>query len=133
MAGNAAVREYERRQAERRLPPSVRVELIERLRRGELLANAVQALRISTNQVWGRAHSDPEWGALLQATLDQARPANLRHGVQSSYTADVAARTAWARCAAQTANAARRLWRPDQIYPALQPQPGEPAVGSSHN
>ena len=33
MAGNAAVREYERRQAEKRLPPGVRVELIERLRR----------------------------------------------------------------------------------------------------
>ena len=29
--------------------------------------------------------TDPEWGALLQSTLDQARPADLRHGVQSSY------------------------------------------------
>jgi hypothetical protein len=27
----------------------------------------------------------PEWGELLQLTLDQARLAGLRHGVQSSY------------------------------------------------
>ena len=79
------VREYERRQAEKQLPPAVRVELIERLRRGELFASAVLALGISAYQVWGRARSDPEWGALLQLTLDHARPSGLRHGVQSSY------------------------------------------------
>jgi hypothetical protein len=79
------VREYERRQAEKSLPPAVRAELIERLRRGELFASAVQALGISPSQVWGRARSDPEWGAQLQSTLDQARPTDLRHGVQSSY------------------------------------------------
>jgi hypothetical protein len=55
------VRESERRQAVKKLPPAVRAELIERLRRGELFASALQALGISAYQVWGRARSDPQW------------------------------------------------------------------------
>ncbi len=85
-AGAAYAREYERRRAEKQLQPAVRAELIERLADGELFGSAVQALGISAYQVWGRARSDPEWGALLQLTLDQVRPTGLRHGVQSGYT-----------------------------------------------
>jgi hypothetical protein len=103
------VREYERRQAEKQLPPVVRVELIERLRRGELLASAVQALGISAYQVWGRARSDPEWGALLQSTLDRARPTDMRHGVQSSYNSGC--RCTDCRGTKQRANSKRRSVR----------------------
>ena len=52
-ADSAYARGYERRQAEKQLPPVVRAELIERLRRGELFASAVRSLGISAYQVWG--------------------------------------------------------------------------------
>jgi hypothetical protein len=105
-AGNAYARQYERRQAEKLLPPVVRAELIQRLRRGELVASAVQAIGISTYQVWGRARSDPEWGTLLQQTLDQARPTDVRHGVQSSY--NIGCRCTECRNASQRANNKRQ-------------------------
>ena len=84
-ASAAYQREWERRKAEKRLPPNVRAELITRLSRGELLATAARALHITTNQIWGRARRDLEWAELLQTTLDQARPSDLRHGVQSGF------------------------------------------------
>jgi hypothetical protein len=40
---------------------------------------------VRAHQVWGRARSDPFWGAELQATIDRTRPTDIDHGRQAAY------------------------------------------------
>ena len=85
-AASAAIqKERERRLTESQFPPNARAELIELLEHGVLFKQAIAQIGVRSQQVWGRAHSDPAWGAELQATIDRARPADLSHGRQSSY------------------------------------------------
>lgn len=65
--------------------PEKRVALLELLSQGMRLMEAAEEIEVSPKQIWGRARSDPAWGAELQATIDRARPTDVRHGRQSAY------------------------------------------------
>lgn len=84
-AGAAFQREPERRQAEIQFPPNARAALLELLGQGVLFKQALACIGVRAHQVWGRARSDPTWGAQLQATIDRARPTGIHHGRQSGY------------------------------------------------
>jgi hypothetical protein len=86
LAASAAwQRERERREAERQFPPEKRAALIELLSQGMWFKQAAAQIDASPKQIWGRARSDPTWGAELQATIDRARPTDIVHGRQSAY------------------------------------------------
>jgi hypothetical protein len=78
-------RERERLEAEKQFPPEKRSALLDLVSRGILFKQATLEIRVSPKQVWGRAQSDPAWGAELQATIDRARPTDIVHGRQSGY------------------------------------------------
>ncbi len=84
-ASAAFQKERERREAERRFPPDSRAALVELLDQGTPFKEAIAQIGVRAHQVWGRARSDPAWGAQLQATIDRARPADINHGRQSAY------------------------------------------------
>jgi hypothetical protein len=84
-ASAAWQRERERREAERQFPPEKRAALIELLSQGMWFKQAAAQIGVSPKQIWGRARSDPAWGAELQATIDRARPTDIVHGRQSAY------------------------------------------------
>jgi hypothetical protein len=84
-ASVAIQRERERRQAESQFPPDKRTALLELLAQGTPFKEAIARIGVRAHQVWGRAHSDPVWGAELQATIDRARPTDITHGRQSGY------------------------------------------------
>lgn len=67
-------RERERLEAERQFQPEKRTALLELLSQGMRLMEAAAEIEVSPQQIWGRARSDPAWGAELQATIDRARP-----------------------------------------------------------
>ena len=62
-AAAAFQRERERRQAETQFPPSARAELLELLGQGVPFKQAFIQIGVRAHQVWGRARSDPAWGA----------------------------------------------------------------------
>ena len=78
-------RERDRRAAERQFPPEKRARLLELLAQGVRFQEASARIGAGAKQIWGRASSDPVWGALLQTTIDRARPTDIVHGRQSSY------------------------------------------------
>jgi hypothetical protein len=84
-AGAAFQRERERQQAERQFPPDKRAALLELIDQGTPFKQALAEVGVRAQQVWGRTWSDPEWGLQLQATIDRARPADIKHGRQSGY------------------------------------------------
>jgi hypothetical protein len=84
-ASAAFQRERDRRAAEQQFPPAKRGALLELLGEGVTFREASMQVGVSAKQIWGRARSDLEWGAQLQATLDRARPTGVVHGRQSSY------------------------------------------------
>ena len=84
-ASAAFQRERERLEAERQFQPEKRAALLELLSQGMRLMEAAAEIEVSPKQIWGRARSDPAWGAELQATIDRARPTDVRHGRQSAY------------------------------------------------
>jgi hypothetical protein len=84
-ASAAFQRQRKRRAAEQQFPPAQRAALLDLLGRGVPFREASMQIGVSAKQIWGRARSDPAWGAQLQATLDQARPTDIIHGRQSSY------------------------------------------------
>jgi hypothetical protein len=84
-AGAAFQRERERRQAEQHFPPDTRAALLGLLDRGMPFKQAIAEVGVRAQQVWGRTWSDPRWGAQLQATIDRARLADIKHGRESSY------------------------------------------------
>jgi hypothetical protein len=84
-ASAAIQRERERVEAERQFPPDKRAALLDLLGQSMPFKQAVAQIGVQAHQVWGRARSDPDWGAELQATIDQARPTDINHGRQSTY------------------------------------------------
>jgi hypothetical protein len=84
-AGAAFQRERERRQAESQFPPEARSAVLDLIAQGVMFKQALAQVGVRAHQVWGRAHSDPNWGAALQATIDRARPTDINHGRQSGY------------------------------------------------
>jgi hypothetical protein len=84
-ASAALQRERERLEAGRQFQPEKRVALLELLSQGMRLMEAAAEIEVSPQQIWGRARSDPAWGAELQATIDRARPTDVGHGRQSAY------------------------------------------------
>jgi hypothetical protein len=84
-ASAASQRERERREAERQFPAEKRSALLELLRHGTRFMQASVEIGVSPKQIWGRARSDPAWGAQLQAAIDRARPTDTVHGRQSTY------------------------------------------------
>jgi hypothetical protein len=78
-------RERERREAEQHFPHAKRAALLDLLCQGRPLTEASRQIGVSAKQIWGRAQSDPAWGAQLQATLDQTQPTDVAHGRQAAY------------------------------------------------
>jgi hypothetical protein len=72
-------------EAEKQFPPATRVALLDLLAQGVPFKQALARIGVRAHQVWGRAHSDPKWGAELQATIDRARPSDINHGRQAGY------------------------------------------------
>jgi hypothetical protein len=84
-ASTAFQRERERQEAEKQFPSEKRATLLGLLDQGILFMQATVEVGVRPKQVWGRARSDPAWGAELQAILDRARSTDIVHGRQSAY------------------------------------------------
>jgi hypothetical protein len=85
-AASAAIqKERERVEAKRQFTPEMRTALLDLLAQGVPFKQALGRIGVRAHQVWGRAHSDPGWGAQLQAIIDRARAADINHGRQAGY------------------------------------------------
>jgi hypothetical protein len=84
-AGAAFQRERDRRQAETQFPPNARAALLDLLDQGVPFKQALIRIGVRAQPGLGSCPFRSRVGAQLQATIDQARPAHINHGRQSSY------------------------------------------------
>jgi hypothetical protein len=68
-----------------RLPIEVRQQLLEAIYAGTSFRAALDALGLTSNQVWGLTMTDQEWSEKLEAALTTARRDDLEHGTHPAY------------------------------------------------
>jgi hypothetical protein len=84
-AQNDAARARFRREAQQRLPPDVRQQLLDAIYGERPFRTALRDLGLSSNQVFGLAKTDEEWSEQLEAALTATRRDDLQHGTNAAY------------------------------------------------
>jgi hypothetical protein len=86
-AQNDAARARFRRNAQTRLAPDVRQQLLDAICSGQPFRMVLRDLGLTSNQVWGLTRTDSDWLAALEAALTAARRDDLQHGTTPAYVA----------------------------------------------